>query len=113
MSALAEAARHFVNAYHERAELVAEQKGWRCAIALVAVEGGAVTVRVEDGRITGVVDHEEPADVLITSDLSTLTDVLELRRHPNEPYVFGELTLRGPEADFLRLDYIATLLCPR
>ena len=31
---------------------------------------------------------------------------------PNEPYLFGELTVRGPEADFVRLDYIATELCP-
>jgi hypothetical protein len=49
----------------------------------------------------------------ISGDQQTLCDVLELRRDPNEPYLFGELVVRGPEADFLRLDYIASRLCAR
>jgi putative sterol carrier protein len=113
MTSLADAARHFVDAYHAREPLVIEQRGWRCAIALVTTEGEAVTVCVDDGRITAVVPREDAADVVITADAATLNDVLELRRNPNEPYIFGELTVRGPEADFLRLDYIATRLCPR
>jgi hypothetical protein len=113
VSRLATAARCFVDAYHARGPLVAEQAGWRCVIALEATDGEAVTVRVEDGRISSVVAAAEPADVVITADADTLEDVLALRRSPNEPYLFGELTVSGPEADFLRLDYIATRLCPR
>jgi hypothetical protein len=54
-----------------------------------------------------------PATLEISGELRTLCDVLELRRDPNEPYLFGELVVRGPEADFLRLDYIASKLCAR
>lgn len=112
MSALAAAAERFVAVYHAHPRLVEEQRGWSCTIALVAADDGdAVTVRVDDGRVTDVAAHEQAADLVITADRDTLRDVLELRRHPNEPYIFGELTVRGPERDFLRLDYITTLLC--
>jgi hypothetical protein len=50
---------------------------------------------------------------VVSSDQRTLEEVLRLRLGPNEPYLFGELTVQGPEADFVRLDYIATELCPR
>lgn len=112
MSVLATAARRFVDAYHRRPDLVDGQKGWRCAIALVASDGDAVTVRVDDGRVVDVLEEGPSGDIVIRSDVATLTDILGLRRSPNEPYVFGELTVQGSEADFLRLDYIATLLCP-
>lgn len=113
MSRLADAARRFVAAYHAREALVAEQAGWRCVIALHATDGHAVTVHVDGGRVTAVAQQAGPADLVISADAATLEDILELRRNPNEPYLFGELTVRGPERDFLRLDYIATLLCPR
>jgi len=113
VSRLADAARRFVAAYHAREALVAEQAGWRCVIALHATDGHAVTVHVDGGRVTAVAQQAGPADLVISADAATLEDILELRRNPNEPYLFGELTVRGPERDFLRLDYIATLLCPR
>ena len=113
MSRLAAAAEHFVAAYHARAPLVAEQAGWRCVIGLRTTDGHAVTVSVDDGRITGVAAEAGPADLVVTADADTLEDILHLRRSPNEPYLFGELTVQGPERDFVRLDYIATRLCPR
>jgi putative sterol carrier protein len=113
VSRLAAAAEHFVAVYHARPPLVAEQAGWRCVIGLRTTEGHAVTVRVEDGRITAVAVEAEPADLVVTADADTLEDILRLRRSPNEPYLFGELTVQGPERDFLRLDYIATRLCPQ
>src|SRR5262249_15301448 len=76
-------------------------------------DGHAVTVHVDGGRVTAVAQQAGPADLVISADAATLEDILELRRNPNEPYLFGELTVRGPERDFLRLDYIATRLCPR
>lgn len=110
---LLESARSFVEAYHARPELVAEQRGWRCTIAMVAQGADqAVTVYLDDGRVTRLVAGHEKADVVVASDQQTLCDVLELRRSPNEPYLFGELTVQGPEADFMRLDYVVTLLCP-
>ena len=35
------------------------------------------------------------------------------RWRENEPYLFGELSVMGAEADFVRLDYIVSRLCPR
>jgi putative sterol carrier protein len=112
VSRLADAARRFVDVYHARPALVAEQAGWRCVITLRATEGETVTVRVDDGRVTAVTGQPAAADLEIAADAATLADVLELRRNPTEPYLFGELTVRGPEPDFVRLDYIATRLCP-
>ena len=113
MSALATALRSFVSRYHSDPELLGEQAGWTCTITLRATDSGeAVTVQVEDGRI--VSSREQPGDhqVLIAADAATLCDILELRRSPNEPYIFGELTVQGPQKDFMRLDYIAERLCP-
>jgi len=113
VSRLAAAAEHFAAAYHAHAALVAEQAGWRCVIGLRTSDGHAVTVRVDDGRIVAMAAEAGPADLLVTADADTLDDVLRLRRSPNEPYLFGELTVQGAERDFVRLDYIATRLCPR
>lgn len=112
MSLLA-AARGFVAAYAARPALVADQRGWHCAIALVAEDTqAAVHVRIADGHVTAVEDGPCAADVVVRAANAVLLDVLELRRSPNEPYLFGELTVQGPEAHFLRLDYIATTLGP-
>src|SRR5262245_19731461 len=114
MNLLADATTAFVAHYHARPDLMDEQHGWDCTIALLAADSGeCVTVRVRDGRVAEVHERDEPAQLVVRADRATLCDVLELRRGPNEPYLFGELTVRGPEADFLRLDYIAEALCPR
>jgi len=110
---LSVAAAHFIEIYNARADLVAEQRGWSCAISLVAADTGeSVALRAVDGRIHEEVLGGRSADVVITSDSAMLRDVLELRKSPNEPYIFGELTVRGSESDFLRIDYIAAALCP-
>jgi hypothetical protein len=114
MSILADTMTRFAEHYHARRDLVAEQRGWDCVVVLAATDATErVTVRVADGRIAGIDAGEQPAQLVIQADLQTLCDVLELRRGPNEPYLFGELTVRGEEADFVRLDYIAEALCPQ
>jgi hypothetical protein len=113
MNALEEALRCFLRAYQERPALVEEQRGWSPVIALAAIDADArATVRLADGRVAAV-GEAAPPTLEITGDLRTLCDVLELRRDPNEPYLFGEIVVRGLEADFLRLDYIASQLCAR
>jgi len=113
MSHLLSAATRFVDVYHANHNLVAQQRGWTLAIGLVASDSGAtVLVQMDDGHVTQLREENSTADMVITADQNTLCDILEFRRSPNEPYIFGELTVRGPEADFLRLDYIATTLCP-
>jgi hypothetical protein len=114
MEDLARALRAFVDAYHARPALVEEQRGWSRTVRLVASDaGGSLALRIEDGRVAAVTEGGDGGDVVITSDRATLLDILELRRGPNEPYVFGELTVRGPEEDFFRLDYITSQLCPQ
>jgi hypothetical protein len=111
---LLSSAAHFAALYNARRDLVEEQTGWGPTIVLCAADtGAAVTVRVADGTIVEVREGDGPGDVVITADQTMLCDVLELRRGPNEPYLWGELTVRGPEADFIRLDYITERLCPR
>jgi hypothetical protein len=113
----------FVEAYQARPDLVAEQRGWSPVIALAGSDAPArVVVSLQDGRVArvaaGVAMGREgtappPATLEITGGLDTLCDVLMLRRDPNEPYLFGELLVMGAEADFVRLDYIASRLCRR
>ena len=104
----------FLNAYEARPELVAEQRGWSPVIALAASDAPArVVVALDNGRIARVAAAGGPPTLEITGGLDTLCDVLTLRRDPNEPYLFGELVVVGAEADFVRLDYIASRLCPR
>ena len=114
MSSLIAALTRFAEQYHARPELVAEQRGWDCIVVLAATDADdRLTVRVADGRIVALQEGEASAQLIICADRQTLFDVLELRRGPNEPYLFGELTVHGEEADFVRLDYITEALCPR
>src|SRR5436190_1294637 len=112
MSPLEQALGCFLRAYQAQPQLVAEQRGWSPVIALAATDTGArVAVALADGRVAGPVDMGAASTLEISGEQQILCDVLELRRDPNEPYLFGELVVRGPEADFLRLDYIASRLC--
>ena len=109
---LDEAVAVFLGAYRARPALVAQQAGWSPTIALRATDTGAsARVRFADGRPQPDADAGPPT-LVVSSDQRTLEEVLRLRLGPNEPYLFGELTVQGPEADFVRLDYIATELCP-
>jgi hypothetical protein len=102
----------FADAYHAKVGLADSQRGWTCTLALVASDAvDRVFVRIDDGRISSFASGDESADVVITSDLATLCDVLEMRRSPNEPYLFGDLTVVGPETHFVRLDWLASELC--
>ncbi len=69
-------------------------------------------VSIADGHVQALDAGHSGADVTVRASCAILLDVLELRRSPNEPYLFGELTVQGPEAHFVRLDYIATTLGP-
>ena len=109
---LDEALAVFLDAYRARPALVTQQAGWSPTIALCATDTGAsARVRFADGW-----PHPDagggPPTLVISSDQRTLEEVLRHRLGPNEPYLFGELTVQGPEADFVRLDSIATELCP-
>ena len=113
MNTLADAAAGFAGIYNAQDKLVEEQRGWSRVIALVSTDTEeAVSIHVVNGRIAEVRGGDSGADVVVASENAVLRDILESRRSPNEPYMFGELTVRGPEADFLRLDYITTMLCP-
>ncbi len=113
MSSLVAAAAGFAGIYNAHEKLVAEQRGWTRVIALVSTDSNeAITIHVVDGRVADVREGSSGADVVVASESAVLRDILELRLSPNEPYMFGDLTVRGPEADFLRLDYIAAMLCP-
>jgi hypothetical protein len=103
----------FLDAYRARPALVAQQAGWSPTIALRATDTGmGASVRFADGRPQAPGHADGPATLVVSSDQRTLEEVLRLRLGPSEPYLFGELTVQGPEADFVRLDYIATELCP-
>lgn len=104
----------FLQAYAARPDLVAQQRGWSPTIELRATDSQAsATVSFADGLPEKRLRAGAPPTLVVSADERTLCDVLDLKISPNEPYLFGELTVRGPEADFIRLDYIATAICPQ
>jgi len=113
LSSLLSALHDFVAAYHDATKIVAGQRDWDSRIALVAPDSGeSVNLRVRNGRVASIGEPLEEADLIITANHSVLVEILTLQRDPNEPYLFGELTVQGNEAHFMRLDYVVTLLCP-
>jgi putative sterol carrier protein len=113
MSALQTALEKFIDIYHANSQLVSQLSGWDCSIALYASDTDeAITLQMNDGKVVTLAQPLNEVDLLVTTSASVLFDVLELRRDPNEPYIFGELTIQGPEAHFMRLDYVMTMLCP-
>ncbi len=110
---LAASAKAFCAAYAAREDLAQGFRGWTKAIALVASDTGeSVVVMIRDGRVLGCESGVGRGDVVITSNAQTLSEVLELKRGANEPYLYGELLVRGAEEDFLKLDYITSVLGP-
>jgi putative sterol carrier protein len=113
MTTLNQALTNFIQVYHTQETLVAEQHQWNCTIALMATDTlETITLQIKEGRVVNLFDALTEVDLLISAESTVLYDILEFRRDPNEPYLFGELTVQGPEAHFLRLDYIVTKLCP-
>jgi hypothetical protein len=115
---LYEDAAAFVRRYHACEKLVREQADWSLVITLFAEDSGeAVRLHVASGRVVAIRAEEPGAAasgalprILVRADAATLSDILRLRKLPNEPYLFGELTVQGPEPDFLRLDYVVSSL---
>jgi hypothetical protein len=106
----------FVARYHARTALVDEQSGWNLSITLCATDTAeTVVLRILDGRVVEVATPAAPTAasacrIVVSAAQEVLSDVLQLRRLANEPYLYGELLVQGPEPDFLRLDYIVSTL---
>jgi hypothetical protein len=102
----------FLDAYRARPALVAQQAGWSPTIALRATDTGAsARVRFADGRPQPDADAGPPT-LVVSSDQRTLEEVLRLRLGPERAVPLRRADVQGPEADFVRLDYIASELCP-
>lgn len=113
MTPLMAALHRFVTTYHGAQKLVDQQSDWHSRIALVAADSGeSINLQVHSGRVSGIGDPLDEVDLVVTANDGVLVDILTLKRDPNEPYLFGELTVQGKEAHFMRLDYVVTMLCP-
>lgn len=112
MTALADALARFVERYQADTDLVADMRGWSCGIRLETEdEGSSVYLDIAHGRVVRLGVEPLPYSLVVRAHLQILLDILEFRRDPNEPYLFGELTIQGPEDDFLRLDYVVARSC--
>jgi len=110
--ALVDAAVNFVTAYHAHEKLVSGQEDWDCLMSLHASDTlQHVTIAVRKGRASVLQESPGKHNLVVTSSAQILLDILHLRLNPNQPYIFGELTVSGRETDFTRVDYIASVLC--
>ena len=106
------AAEEFVAAYHADAKLCADQADWECVVRLQASDAPQrVTIAVSNGRVCALSAGTDASDLIVTAPLQILLDILQLRLNPNQPYIFGELTVAGQEADFMRVDFVVSALC--
>ena len=113
MTALLDPLQRFVNLYHQDEKLSKDYSNWHCSICLVASDSKeTIHLQIEGGLVTQIGSQPESIDLTVTAEEEVLTDILELHRDPNEPYIFGELTVQGEEEHFMRLDYIVSTLCP-
>lgn len=113
MSKLSVPLDRFVSLYHANHALVTGQSSWSCSIVLEADDSHErIGLRVERGRVVRVGDADDRPDLIVTAPSAVLVEILELRRDPSEPYMFGELTVQGEERHFTRLDYVVTSLYP-
>lgn len=111
MTALQNALQNFIKVYHGDAVLPAEQSEWHCALRLRAEDTGEnLDLRISGGRVEEKAAPTE-FDLVISAESTVLLEILNFQRDPNEAYLFGELTVQGPEEHFLRLDYVVTRLC--
>ena len=127
MGSLYSDAMDFVTRYNACTSLVDEQSGWDLILALCATDTGEnVFLQVANGKVVEMkterppcfpVSADEtsplPGQVIICAEARLLDDILHLRQPPNEPYLFGDLIVKGAEPDFLRLDYIVMSLGAR
>jgi putative sterol carrier protein len=112
MITLKSATESFVARYHADPRLCADQARWDCTLSLRATDTSQqVRLEIRDGRVAALAGGDGPCTLAVSAPLRTLLDILQLRLNPNQPYLFGELTVHGQEADFMRVDYIATMLC--
>ena len=112
MPSLMAAAGEFVAIYHADAKLCADQAVWECIVRLQASDAPQrVTIAIRNGRVHALSAGTDSADLVVTAPLQILLDILQLRLNPNQPYIFGELTVTGQEADFMRVDFVASTLC--
>ena len=106
------AAETFMAIYHADAKLCAGQTDWDCVVRLQASDAPQrVTIEVRNGRVAALSAATDAAVLTVTATLQILLDILQLKLNPNQPYIFGELTVAGQEADFMRVDYVASMLC--
>src|SRR5438105_15837027 len=106
---LQRAAQHFIAAYRANARLVDEQRDWNCAIGLPAADtNDCVALHIRDGLVESCATSAASRLVEVEATLEILERVLTLRLNPNEPYLFGDLVVRGDEKDFVRLDYVCS-----
>lgn len=114
MTELMHALDGFISRYRINESLCADMRGWHCTICLETTDANdCVRLNIEDGQVSEIVEGPSSPRLTVRSERQILLDVLQFRLDPNQPYLFGELTIEGNEDDFLRLDYVVTRLCER
>jgi putative sterol carrier protein len=111
---MAEDLRHimlqFAEAASGNARLVAMNHDWHRTVVVQPEDGEAIWLRCEGGPIRVLDAAQESADLVVEAPAAILGAVFSGEMAPTEPYLAGDLRVRGSQDDVMRLDIISLLI---
>ncbi|MFQ6088748.1 MAG: SCP2 sterol-binding domain-containing protein [Candidatus Methanofastidiosia archaeon] len=111
-SEITEALRDFVEQYNSNKQLRKMNRKWTRVIQIRATDiDSAHTLKVSNGEIKEIEDREtETPDVIVSAESETLCDMFWGDLNPSEKYLAGEIKVKGPSEDIMRIDVISTFI---
>lgn len=100
----------FVARFNQNPRFQEMNRDWDRHIVVAAQEGGAYRLQLRDGVMSLDPEGTEPADIALTAPREVLSAIFDGRLSPTEPYMDGDLQVRGSQEDMLRLDVLTLLI---
>lgn len=101
----------FAQACTDNARLRQMNHDWFRTIEIAAEDlEGSFWLRYEGGPVTLLTNPPGPTDLMVEAPSNILVDIFSGASTPTEPYLSGDLRVRGSQDDIMRLDIISLLI---
>lgn len=100
----------FAEACTTNLRLTQMNRDWHRTILVVADEGERYWLRCEGGPVHRLEQEAEAVDLSVEGPRQILCDIFSGASPPTEPYMTGDLRVRGSQDDIMRLDIISLLI---